>query len=120
MSPLAPDLKIGVTFAIFQISGKLPAVSDEFYISVRGRARNSDASLACLTGILFCPLALPFFSQVSASDYNCFEISNHTYCHCHLLSLILARGSSVDLVLILFLPSFLTSFLTKNPTCTLD
>ena len=99
MSPLAPDLKIGETLLIFQISGKLPAVSDELYITVKGRAINSDASLANLTGFFSGPLALPFFSPVSATKI-CRVSTVLKLVIVELLSLILAKVSSVDFVLI--------------------
>ena len=58
-----------------------------------------DASLANLTGILSGPLALPFFSPVSASKI-CRVSTVLKLVIIELLSLIFARGSSVDLVLI--------------------
>ena len=66
MSPLAPDLKIRVTLATFQMSEKTPVTNNAVWMRVKGRAINSDESLTNQTGFLSGSLALSFFSSYSA------------------------------------------------------
>ena len=61
-SLLEPDLKMGVTLANFQISGKMPCRKEELKIIANGLHITSPASFISIVGILSGPGAFSFFN----------------------------------------------------------
>ena len=66
---LISDLKIGLTLAILQKSGKTSPINDEFKIIVRGFDTRSPLSLMIVVGTLSGPAVFPFFNFLIAMPY---------------------------------------------------
>ena len=62
MSFFDPDVKIEVTFAIFDMSGKIPYSNEDLNMAASGLHKISAASLTNFTETLSCPADLEHFN----------------------------------------------------------